>query len=268
MESSDDNRQPARPRVVAALPLGCRVLLAEDTFDSRRLLTIVLGKAGAEVVAVDHGQAAVESALEASREGRPFDAVVLDMAMPVLNGYQAAQRMRADGYQGPIIALTAHVLPGEREKCLAAGCDDHMGKPVDRNRLVTTLARHLARRRSESAPQPTGPAAPQEPPPPKPAKSLLESLPEAERVRLLKDFVGGLVERVEQMEAALGDRDSETLVYLAHSIHGTAYLFSFPEIADCAGRIERGLRDETPIEQFAPEVARLAQLCREAASKL
>jgi CheY-like chemotaxis protein/HPt (histidine-containing phosphotransfer) domain-containing protein len=260
MEPRVENSKGAQARVVAGLPLGCRVLLAEDTFDSRRLLTIVLGKAGAEVVAVDHGQAAVERTQEALREGRPFDAVVLDMAMPILNGYEAAQRMRGAGYQGPIVALTAHVLPGEREKCLAAGCDDYVGKPVDRGLLITTLARHMASRSAPSVSPPSDPS--------KPAKSLLESLPEAERTRLLKDFVGGLVERVGQMEAAWRQQDTDNLIYLAHSIHGTAYLFSFPDIAASAGAIERGLRNEAPIEQLEPDMTRLAGLCREAAAKL
>jgi len=92
----------------------------------------------------------------------------------------------------------------------------------------------------------------------------LESLPERERARLLTDFVEGLVERTEKMEAALAERDADELTYLAHSIHGTAYLFSLPEIAQAAGQIERDLRGGTPPEQLAPAVARLSQLCRAA----
>lgn len=266
MDPTAEN-SPSR-KTAPVLPHGTRVLLAEDTFASRRLLSILLEKAGAEVTAVDQGQAAVERSLEAIGQRRPFDVVVLDMAMPILNGYEAAQRLRADGYLGPIIALTAHVFPGEREKCLAAGCDDYVGKPVDRTLLVTTLARHVAQGRAAGKPLASDPVPPPEPPQPKPAKSLLESLPEPERSRLLKDFVDGLVERVEKMEIALGDRDPESLTHLAHSIHGTAYLFSFPEIAQCAGQIERELRAETALELLGPGVARLGQLCRAAAAKV
>jgi CheY-like chemotaxis protein/HPt (histidine-containing phosphotransfer) domain-containing protein len=258
MQPSTETSPDVRTAAVNLLH-GSRLLLAEDTLASRHLLTIVLRKAGAEVTAVDNGQAAVDCALEALGRQRPFHAILLDMAMPVLDGYQAAQRMRAGGFLGPIIALTAHVLPGEREKCLAAGCDEYLGKPVDRAQLVAILARHTA-----------GESVPAEPLPPsdsKPAKSLLESLPEPQRAKLLKDFVDSLVERVESMEKAFGDQDLDGLIHVAHSIHGTAYLFSLPEIAAVAGQIEHDLRDGAAIEQVASSVSSLAQHCRAAAKQ-
>lgn len=242
-----------------SMPSGTRLLLAEDTAASRHLLTIVLRRAGAEVVAVENGQAAVDCALEALGQQRPFDAILLDMAMPVLDGYEAAQRLRAGGFRGPIIALTAHVLSGEREKCLAAGCDEYLGKPVDRAKLVAILARHTAVEGASAEPLP--------PAEPKPAKSLLESLPESQRAKLLADFLDNLVERVEGMERALGDGDLDGLIQLAHSIHGTAYLFSRPEIAASAGQIERELREGAPLEQIAPTLSRLGELSRAAVKR-
>lgn len=258
-----------RSNSAAAEPLrGARLLLAEDTSDSRQLLTIVLRKAGAEVTAVDNGQTALELSLEALRASRPFDALVLDMAMPILSGYETAQRLRAEGYTGAIVALTAHILPGHREKCLEAGCDDYVGKPVDRHALVETVSRHVQRIQATADPAPANPPGPAFPAPePKPAKTLLESLPEPQRAKLLKDFVDGLVERTEKMDAAMADEDREALVYLAHSIHGTAYLFSFIEIAGAAGRIERDLREDVPLAELREAVAELDRMCRAAAQR-
>ena len=125
--------------------IGCRVLVAEDSADNQRLIRYLLEGAGAEVVVVDNGQPAVELALAELRQGTPFDLILMDMQMPVLDGYEATGRLRAAGYQQPIIALTAHALSTDHDKCLTAGCDEICTKPIDRSAFFAAIQRQLSR---------------------------------------------------------------------------------------------------------------------------
>jgi two-component system sensor histidine kinase/response regulator len=122
------------------LPPGCRILLAEDGLDNQRLISTILKKAGAEVTVVDNGQAAQQTALEAEAAGSPFDVVLMDMQMPIMDGYAATTSLRTHGYTRPIIALTAHAMSGDREKCLAAGCTDYATKPINRRQFLIQIA--------------------------------------------------------------------------------------------------------------------------------
>ncbi|NNJ27903.1 Transcriptional activator protein CopR [Planctomycetes bacterium LzC2] len=128
---------------------GLRALLAEDTPDTSRLLRFFLEKAGANVEAVADGQAALDRLLptvagrndgmnEAPTENG-FDMVLMDMQMPVLDGYAATRALRAAGYDRPVVALTAHAMRGDAEQCLAAGCDRYAVKPISRNALVELI---------------------------------------------------------------------------------------------------------------------------------
>jgi PAS domain S-box-containing protein len=123
---------------------GVRILLAEDGADNVRLLTLLLGKADAEITTVENGRLAVDAAMEAERSGRPFDVILMDMQMPEMDGYEAVAILRERGYGGSIIALTANAMNEDRQRCLIAGCDEFLTKPIHRERLMAAVAAQLA----------------------------------------------------------------------------------------------------------------------------
>ena len=144
------------PSVALATPmsqLACRILLVEDDEDHQPLLKLILCKSGSEVTVAENGQEAIELAHAARDAGRPFDMILMDVQMPVLDGFAATRTLRAAGFDQPIIALTARAISIDRDKCLAAGCDDFIPKNVTRKELIRRLAGHYKRfaaRRSAS----------------------------------------------------------------------------------------------------------------------
>lgn len=147
--------RPITEAMAAREPLAGRVLVAEDNEDIRRLVEILLPKLGVDVQSVANGLSAVEAALAGG-----FDAVLMDMEMPVMNGYEAVHVLRTRNYSGAILALTAHTEGPEVERALAAGCDGLVAKPVTLEALRAAL-RPILRdsRRPEGSARPGGAAA-------------------------------------------------------------------------------------------------------------
>lgn len=115
-----------------------KVLVVEDLVDNQDLFRHFLKEAGALVDTADDGREGVQKAMSGD-----YDVVLMDIQMPVLDGYEAISYLRSHGYQKPIIALTAHAMKEEKEKCLRYGCNGHLAKPVLRQRLLEEVAHHI-----------------------------------------------------------------------------------------------------------------------------
>jgi signal transduction histidine kinase/FixJ family two-component response regulator/HPt (histidine-containing phosphotransfer) domain-containing protein len=116
------------------LPPG-NVLVVDDGKPNRQLIELILTKAGCKVSSAENGQIGMEMALQ-----NDYHVILMDMQMPILDGYQATNRLREQGYTKPIIALTANGMVGDEEQCRQVGCDAFLSKPVDIDKLIETLA--------------------------------------------------------------------------------------------------------------------------------
>ena len=125
--------------------LDARILLVEDSPDSQRLIAAFLRKIGAEVDLAESGREAIEKALALQHSPAPYDIVLMDIQMAGLDGFESTRILRNEGFNQPVIALTANAMSGDREACLAAGCDDYAVKPIKRGELVRQIRALVAR---------------------------------------------------------------------------------------------------------------------------
>ena len=234
-----------------------RVLVAEDDRDICAVLRQVLEKMNLEVEIAADGRLACQTAKESQAGGRPFDLILMDIQMPGMNGYEAVAWLRQHGWDGPVVALTAHALVGDREKCLAAGCNDYIAKPITAKGLRNILARYLG---------PTPTAAPSSvPPSARQSAELLDSgLLDPSRVAaLINAFRGELPARAELIDKAYQQRNRSQLFELAHQLKGTAGLYGFDNMSDAAHSLCDRLRADEDLQDLQAAVSELIALCQQ-----
>ncbi|MCH9655982.1 MAG: PAS domain S-box protein [Planctomycetes bacterium] len=134
-----ENIEKTPTAALAQLPSQTRILLAEDGPDNQRLISFLLTKMGAFVDLADNGAIAYQKIREATASEEPYDLLLTDMQMPEMDGYTLARTLREENATLPIIALTAHAMPEDRQKCIDAGCDDYLSKPVNSKILADTI---------------------------------------------------------------------------------------------------------------------------------
>jgi CheY-like chemotaxis protein len=238
----------ADPDVVAdgsAIAGAGTVLLVEDNELNQLVASNLLEKLGYRVdVASDglHG-------LALFRE-RTYDAVLMDCQMPVMDGFEATKRIRrldAGRRHTPVIAMTAAAMSGDRERCLAAGMDDYVAKPVSTEALVGAL------RRCGCRPLAPGPAPSRS----TPAGTLAERLGPAAYRQVMEAFVRTTRDRVESMEDAVAIGDLGEVARVAHSAKGACGTFGADELAELAGKLEQQCVD-ADVDGAAASVAAFA----------
>ena len=252
---------------------GRRVLVAEDGADNRRLMEYLLGNAGARLDMVENGKLALDAALEADANGQPYDIVLMDMNMPVMDGYQATEALRNEGYKLPIVALTASAMPENRARCLAAGCDEFLTKPVDAKTFPKELASIALSRFGEARYLDVEPERPVEStsvnvehgPADEDASVdevlISEYADDEDMGELIELFVQDLRDDMRKIQVALTDGDLECLGVLAHQLKGSAGSYGFPRLTEQADRLESCVRSGVDPDRLEQEVTDFVKLC-------
>jgi PAS domain S-box-containing protein len=229
---------------------GRRILLAEDGQDNQLLIRALLTKAGAVVEIAEDGQVAVERVEELAPDR--FDMILMDMQMPRLDGYEATRILRAWAYTGPIIALTAHAMAGDRSKCIEAGCNDYCTKPIDRVKLIRAI--------QSLCPSPSNPADPT-PTAEDDTSPIRSELADDETISgILGAFVDGLLEKIQDMRKALDASAMEDLERFAHQLKGSGGGYGYPMLTEAAEALESAAKVQD-VEAMESGLVVLERLC-------
>ena len=268
-------RPPALPGALVQEPVdaegtpnlsGVRLLLAEDNDINRQIATELLEGAGASVEPAENGRIAVEKLLAGGPQA--YAAVLMDLQMPEMDGMEATQRIRADARfrDLPIIAMTAHAMAEERERCLAAGMVDHIGKPIDPPAMFRTLLRWVRAAPAAAAARPAGEAS---------ALPQVDGLDTAAGLRrvggnrkLYLSLLRQFVERQGNAAAQAAAADPATAERIAHTVKGVAGNLGITALAPVAGALEAAFRSgqgtKSALSAFEAEMARTVASLQEA----
>ncbi len=218
---------------------GVSILLAEDGYDNRELIKTILHAAGAEVETVENGRLAVDRA-----ESESFDLILMDMNMPEMDGYEATRLLRDHCYEKPILALTANAMAGDSDQCLAAGCNEYLAKPIDRARLIQTIAKHVGKepaadfrfeRREGPGVNGEGYGVNSEE-----VFDMIVSqfIDDPDMAEIIQGFVGRLAGQLGAMRQTLADGQHEELRRLAHKLKGAGGSYGYPSLTDACKVLE------------------------------
>ena len=227
-----------------------KVLLAEDTVDNQKLISMYIKRSGATPVVVENGKQALDKAL-----ADHFDLILMDMQMPVMGGIDAIVKLRATGYTRPIVALTANALKEDRDKCQQAGVDEYLTKPVDLNQFNTVLKRYLHPKNHSSL---TTKAASF-----KHTITDIENDPEYQA--MLRQFEAELPEKLKLIQSAADSQDWVELKNLVHKLKGLGASFGYPELSDISAKIQTNIVKQqfNSISNLVEQLADSCQQCDE-----
>jgi two-component system, sensor histidine kinase and response regulator len=239
-----------------AMPLrGARILLAEDNEINQQIATELLAGAGATVKVANNGREATEL-LSDGPQPPPFDVVLMDLQMPEMDGFQATAKLRSDArfVALPIVAMTAHATVEERQRCLAAGMNDHVAKPIDPDNLFETVGRFYKPGAAAALADARAGTAPPQSADNLPAIANLDTKDGLSRVggnrvlytKLLRQFIDQHALTVEQVTDALAKGDAALAERLAHTLKGVAGNIGAAQVQSAAGALEKAIRARAP----------------------
>jgi CheY-like chemotaxis protein len=231
---------------------GAKILLVEDNPDNVSIFVHMLEPLGLKVSVVGNGREAVYAVLGQQQTDRPFDIILMDMQMPVMDGYEATRTIRHQQIRTPIIALTAYAMAEDQARCHEAGCDLFVAKPVNRAHLVATLgeAWELGRIRQVATHK---------------AAELPAAVPVAAASTAAPSGFDALLDRYRQslrrhlaaIEAAEAAGQADEVSKTAHRLRGTAGNYGFPSLTSAAAICEDQLRQGASLEQIQADLKQL-----------
>ncbi len=241
-----------------------RVLLVEDVPEIARLIRSILAKSRVDLDLAENGLAACEMAIASRAAGRPYHLILMDIRMPMVNGYEATRRLRAQGWDGPIVAVTAHSMRGDREKCLEAGFNDYLPKPISQAAFFGILERYLgapdtATGETSADPKPVGGGG---------AGLFGGLLDDAAARELVDEYARALALKAEAVEKAFLAGDAALLAKLTHEIKGSAGMYGFPRISEKALSLSQLAANRENLERIEAAVFELTRLCRRASEEI
>lgn len=207
------------PATVSKRFQGC-ILLAEDNPDNQRLIGLLIKRLGAQLTLAENGERAVALATT-----QPFDLILMDMQMPIMDGLEATRQLRAKGLTLPIVALTANAMTSDMERCRVAGCTDFLSKPVQRERFFDVVQRYLTQSSDNSGAE-TAPIT----------SAVLVDDPDLED--LVTVFLSRLPMLVSDLETYYANADWPTFKGKIHELKGVGGGYGYPQITELAGKIE------------------------------
>ncbi len=238
-----DQETEEEERVAIELP-NLRVLLVDDGQENRDLMSVILQEAGAKFETAENGLEAYESAMK-----HDWDVILMDMQMPVMDGYTATRKLREQGYDKPIVALTAHAMQQSEQECREAGCSHFLTKPVDFDLLITTLAEIAGIEVKAAAPisadwnsESMAPVVARR----MNLEPIRSTLPlQKEKFRtIVAQFISRLDQRFDTIQQALEQCNAAELREHGHSLKGASGNCGFAELAEAALRLENSARNE------------------------
>jgi PAS domain S-box-containing protein len=246
-------------RMPAEVYLRGRILLAEDGADNQRLLCMQLSGAGASVSSALNGQIAVDMATT-----EPFDLILMDMQMPVMDGFKATIELRRRGLTIPIIALTAYAMAEDREKCMASGCTAYLSKPIDEETLLTTVNAFLGK----PMPQDTGRSIAAAPSASTSTGAGLDRIKSslagnARMMEIIPGYVNRLPDKVRKMHDTLEHHDLAGLLKEVHDLAGTAGGYGFAALTQPAQNAQESIRNGADLKPLTAEIDLLIGIIRQ-----